>query len=246
MNGFEQIKSFYSWVFNNPDKIRPTHISLYLFLVNQNNRAMWVEWFKCPYDLAMQGACIGNKNTYYKCLEELQYYKLIEYKKGINLHKAPLIKLTQLYDNEPLTGTVTVPLSEPQCEPLSVLLSKNTYKLITNNYKLIDERLEYWINTELQTEEINWNAFLEQFNEETGKKLRVIGEKEKKQIRARLKEGHTKDDILKAIRNCYNDPYHKETGHKYLTPEFISRSDKLQKYLNIRTDKPNKSREGML
>jgi len=64
MNGFEQIKSFYSWVFNNPDKVRPTHISLYLFLLNQNNRAMWVEWFKCPYDLAMQGACIGNKNNY--------------------------------------------------------------------------------------------------------------------------------------------------------------------------------------
>ena len=97
MNGFEQIKSFYSWVFNNPDKVRPTHISLYIFLLNQNNRSMWVEWFKCPYDLAMQGACIGNKNTYYKCLDELQLFKLIEYKKGINLHKSPLIKLIKLY-----------------------------------------------------------------------------------------------------------------------------------------------------
>ena len=40
MYGFEQIKSFYSWVFNNPDKVKPTHISLYLFLLNQNNRSM--------------------------------------------------------------------------------------------------------------------------------------------------------------------------------------------------------------
>ena len=142
MNGFEQIKSFYSWVFNNPDKVRPTHISLYLFLLNQNNRSMWVEWFKCPYDLAMQGACIGNKNTYYKCLEELQFYKLIEYKKGINNYKAPLIKLIQLYDSEPLTEQVSVPQSEPlsapQYEPLSVLLNKNTYKLITYNFETIN------------------------------------------------------------------------------------------------------------
>jgi len=154
MNGFEQIKSFYSWVFNNSDKVRPTHISLYLFLLNQNNRSMWVEWFKCPYDLAMQGACIGNKNTYYKCLDELQLYGLIIYQKGINNYKAPLIKLIQLYGNEPLTEQVTVPQSEQvtvpltvpltvpqydtQTEPLCGLLNKNIYKLITNNFELLN------------------------------------------------------------------------------------------------------------
>lgn len=163
MNGFEQIKSFYSWVFNNPDKIRPTHISLYLFLLNQNNRSMWVEWFKCPYDLAMQGACIGNKNTYYKCLDDLKTYELIDYKKGINNYKAPLIKLFQLYDNEPLNGNVTVPLSEPQhgkqTEPLSVLLNKNTYKLITDNYKLVNNNIEKWINpTKLLKPVVKFNS----------------------------------------------------------------------------------------
>lgn len=80
---------------------------------------------------------------------------------------------------------------------------------------------------------VDWDAFLIQFNDITGKKIRVLGEKEKRQIKARLKEGHTKDDIVTCIKNCFNDPYHKETGHKYLTPEFISRPDKFQKYLNI-------------
>ena len=145
INGFEQIKSFYSWVFNNPDKVRPTHISLYLFLWNQGNRANWVEWFKCPYDLAMQGACIGNKGTYYRCLDDLQKYNLIKYKKGLNNYKAPQIHLIKLYDNEPLTEQVTVPLSEHLTEPLTALLSGNIYKLITNNYKLINKQLPIWI-----------------------------------------------------------------------------------------------------
>lgn len=145
MNGFEQIKGFYSWVFNNPERIRPTHISLYLFLWNQANRANWVEWFKCPYDLAMQGACIGNKGTYYRCLDDLKLFELIDYKKGINNFKAPLVHLIQLYDNEQLTEHVTVPLSEPQtvplyvpqCEPQHVPI----YKLITSNLKPITENL---------------------------------------------------------------------------------------------------------
>ena len=132
INGFTQIKAFYSWTFDNQDKqIKPHHISLYLFLLNQNNRANWIEWFKCPYDLAMTGSCIGSKKTYYKCLNELEEWKLIEYKRGLNEWKAPLIKL------EVLKCTSTVPQSEPQSEPQGVLLpipqSGKRYKLLTFN-----------------------------------------------------------------------------------------------------------------
>lgn len=166
INGFEQIKAFYSWVFNNPDKVRPTHISLYLFLWNQGNRANWVEWFKCPYDLAMQGACIGNKGTYYRCLDDLQRFKLIKYKKGLNNYKAPQIHLVQLYTNEQLTEQVSVPLSEPQTEPLTELLSGNIYKLLTTNYKLINKLLPEWIENHKNKKEekiiITANIFEEQ------------------------------------------------------------------------------------
>ena len=84
---------------------------------------------------------------------------------------------------------------------------------------------------------VNWDGLIEQFNEETKKQTKVIPEKAKRQIIARLKEGYSKDDILKAIINCYNDPYHIETGHKYLTLEFISRADKLDKYCNVKKQK---------
>lgn len=165
INGFEQIKAFYSWVFNNPDKVRPTHISLYLFLLNQGNRANWVEWFKCPYDLAMQGSCIGNNGTYYKCLDELKKWKLIDYKKGLNNFKAPLIKLFVLYKSEQLTEQVTVPLSEQlteqvseqQCEQLTEQLPAHIYKLITNNIKLITDN------------EVKFEKFIESLKEKKSK-----------------------------------------------------------------------------
>jgi hypothetical protein len=214
MNGFEQIKSFYSWVFNNPDKVRPTHISLYLFLLNQNNRAMWVEWFKCPYDLAMQGACIGNKNTYYKCLDDLQANNLIEYKKGINNYKAPMIRLIQLYDIEPLTEQVTVPLcgklteqvTVPHTEPLTELLNKNIYKLITDNYKLVNDKLETWLKipSELKvSDNIPFQEIVDIFNSVCVDLPRVekLTETRKKLITNRIKENSFEvlGDIFKKV-----------------------------------------------
>ena len=149
INYFKQIKDFYSLIYNTDYNIRPVHISLYMFLLNQNNRNNWVEWFKCPFDLAMAGACINSKNTYYKTLDDLKFFNLIEYKKGINLFKAPKIKIlpikevSSVLNNDTLTEHVTVPQSEPlsvpQSEPLSVLLNKNIYKLITDNYKIINK-----------------------------------------------------------------------------------------------------------
>jgi hypothetical protein len=138
INGFTQIKSFYSWTFDNQDQgIKPQHISLYLFLLNQNNRNNWVEWFKCPYDLAMAGSCISSKKTYYNCLNDLQKWDLIKYKKGVNNWKAPLIKLEVLKD------TSTVPQSEPQvlqaAEQAAIPLPTHIYKLITDNLKLITD-----------------------------------------------------------------------------------------------------------
>ena len=82
---------------------------------------------------------------------------------------------------------------------------------------------------------IDWEKLLNQFNKITGKNAKVINQQVKNKILARLKEGYSKQDLLNAIENCFNDPYHKETNHKYLTLEFISRTDKMEKYSTIKS-----------
>jgi hypothetical protein len=47
-----------------------------------------------------------------------------------------------------------------------------------------------------------------------------------------MKEGYSLSDFETAIKNCKNDKYHIENP-QYLTPEFITRADKLQKFLNV-------------
>lgn len=155
INIYEQISAFYSFVYENPDKINKSHVALYMFLINQNNRSNWSEWFKLPYDLAMSGACIGSKGTYYKCLNELQSWKLIRYKKGENDYKAPQISIIVLSKNEqltvPLSEPLTVPLTGQLSEQLSVLLTGNIDILITSNYKLITDNIKKWIKSELDS-----------------------------------------------------------------------------------------------
>lgn len=80
---------------------------------------------------------------------------------------------------------------------------------------------------------VNWDALVEQFNEITGKKTRVVNTKTKRQFKDRLKEGYTKEDFVNAITNCSKDPFQKDNGLKYLTLEFISRADKLEKYATM-------------
>lgn len=91
----------------------------------------------------------------------------------------------------------------------------------------------YLQEKEKEKEQLDWSKLLSKFNDITNKGSRVVPDKAKRQILARLKEGYTKTDIIKGIEGCYNDSYHKETNHKYLTLEFISRPDKLEKFVNV-------------
>ena len=82
----------------------------------------------------------------------------------------------------------------------------------------------------LKDQNIDFDALLVLFNDITGKKFRVINKKARKQFLYILNEGYTKVQIKEAIVNCFNSDFHKE-NKQYLTPEFISRIDKFEKYV---------------
>jgi len=106
-------------------------------------------------------------------------------------------------------------------------------------------------NSSKPKSKIDFVAFLKKFNEITGKKIRVMPEKAKRQLitgkkirvmpekakrqlRNLLKK-NSMEDVFQAIRNCKNDKFHKENP-RFLTPEFITREDKFAKYLDYSPD----------
>lgn len=89
------------------------------------------------------------------------------------------------------------------------------------------------IYTNVGTLAIDFDKFINSFNSFAGRSFKAT-EKVKASLKARLKE-YSKADILKAIENAHKDEYHIETNFKYLTPEFILRPDKIEKFLNAPT-----------
>lgn len=77
---------------------------------------------------------------------------------------------------------------------------------------------------------IDYQALLEFVNKSFGRNFKVVSDKIQRSYKARLKDGYKKEDILNAIRNCKDNPYHKENNYQYCTPEFFSRAETLDKY----------------
>lgn len=91
------------------------------------------------------------------------------------------------------------------------------------------------VNKDNKENKYTFPEFLEFLSNLKGKKFKPV-EKTEKQFNARLNE-YTKDEIITACINCFNDAYHIENP-KYLTPEFITRPDKMQMYLNAENPNP--------
>ena len=213
MNGYELSRNWFDWAFENPEKINPNHSALYFFAIEHCNRLGWREKFGFPTEMAKDAIGIKSYNTYVKTLNDLVdwgFIKMIQRSK--NQYSANIIALSNF--NKALDKALDKAIVKhvtKQDESISSIDKQITNKQINNNLS------------------VNWDALLSQFNLITGKKMRVVCPKTKKQVTARLKEGYSKQDIVNAITNCFNDDYHKENPH-YLTLEFITRSDKMQKY----------------
>lgn len=154
--------------------------------------------------------------------------------------RTAIFKLSKTQEINIQTTNKYTLLSVVKYEDYQSLEIKSTHKQQTNNTQnnkqitttnnIINKQSN--ISSDLK---IDWEKLLNQFNKITGKNTKVINHQVKNKILARLKEGYSKQDLLNAIQNCFNDPYHKETNHKHLTLEFISRTDKMEKYSTIKS-----------
>gem|GEM_PF-3162730 len=94
-----------------------------------------------------------------------------------------------------------------------------------------------------------FKEFIERFNKVTNRRY-TVNKKLEGQLNARIKEGRTLDEIIQALENAKKVKYHIESNFNYLTPEFISRADKLNAYLNYKqngnTTHSSNSQQNML
>jgi uncharacterized phage protein (TIGR02220 family) len=93
--------------------------------------------------------------------------------------------------------------------------------------------------------EIRYKELLDGFNLITGRALRSIGPKAKRQLNALIKDGYSVGDVLRAIDYCNSNEWFRNPAHrKYLTPEYITRMDKFQVYFAEVSDQDKAAENG--
>ena len=111
---------------------------------------------------------------------------------------------------------------------------------INNKYKDKDINISNEIcrvSPDVDSASGNFETFIAEFNRIRGSRFQAI-DKVKRQFNARLKEGFTTEQMLQALETAMRDKFHIDTGYKYLTPEFFTRSDKIEKFINVNSPSP--------
>lgn len=81
-----------------------------------------------------------------------------------------------------------------------------------------------------KSEVLNFDKLLEFINQQTKRKFEVINDKVRKKYKALLKQGYKQIQIRNAVINACKVQSHIDNGFQYLTPEFFSRTDTIDKY----------------
>ena len=215
LNSYELSRCFINFAFDNPEKISPNHYAIYFFAIEHCNRLGWKTKFGFPTMMACDAVGIKKPQTfikYFNDLEDWGFIKVVERSK--NQYSANIISL--------------ISATPKKGEAMDKAMVKHAASKGQSNSPINKQ-----VNNITIEQEIDSSKLLSLFNSLLGKQAKVVNAKTKTQIKQRLKEGYTKDDIVNAIRNASKDPFHIESNYKYLTLEFLTKPDKLDRFVNM-------------
>lgn len=98
MNIFELNRYFWNFAFNNPEKIKPNHCSIYYFSLEHCNRLGWKKKFGFPTSMVLEATGIKSYSVFKKAFDELVefgFFEVIEYSK--NQYSSNIIALKENY-----------------------------------------------------------------------------------------------------------------------------------------------------
>ena len=96
MNGYNLIRDWYNYKFENPSRVKSIHSDFYCYLIDRWNRLGQKHEFGLPTSVTMEALGIGSYNTYKKTLQDLidfGFIKLVTESK--NQHKSKVIALSK-------------------------------------------------------------------------------------------------------------------------------------------------------
>lgn len=96
LNGYQLSRDFFDWSFENPEKITPTHVAMYFFIIEHCNRLGWKEKFGLPTSMVKDAIGIRNFRTYINTLNDLcDWGFLVMIEKSKNQYSSNIIAIVK-------------------------------------------------------------------------------------------------------------------------------------------------------
>ncbi len=193
LNSYQLSRTFFDWCFENPEKISPTHIAMYFFIIEHCNRLGWKEKFGLPTVMVKEAIGIRNFRTYTNTLNDLvEWGFIIMIEKSKNQYSSnivAIVKNAKAHTKAPAKALDKAMQSHLQKQSKSIVSidKQETIKHITHN-KVVDEIL-------ISLKDLFDEKYL------TSDKTKVMFDK--------LLKKYSKDEILKATFWARNDDFWK-------------------------------------
>ena len=198
LNSYQLSRTFFDWCFENPEKISPTHIAMYFFIIEHCNRLGWKEKFGLPTVMVKDAIGIRNFRTYANTLNDLvEWGFIIMIEKSKNQYSSNIIAIVadaKAHTKAPAKALDKATQKHIQKQSNSIVsinkqetIEQETIKHITYN-KVVDEIL-------ISLKDLFDENYL------TSDKTKVMFDK--------LLKKYSKDEILKATFWARNDDFWK-------------------------------------
>ena len=96
LNSYQLSRTFFDWCFENPEKISPTHIAMYFFIIEHCNRLGWKDKFGLPTIMVKDAIGIRNFRTYTNTLNDLvEWGFIIMVEKSKNQYSSNIVAIVK-------------------------------------------------------------------------------------------------------------------------------------------------------
>lgn len=157
LTGYNLNRDFFDWCFENPEKIKPIHIAIYMFAIEHCNRLGWKPKFGFPTQMTMDAIGIKNWRTYIKAFNDLcewGFFELVEKSKNqysanviaivknTKAHTKALSKASQKHGQKQVNSTVGIdkPITN---EPIKLIKQEIEF-LCNGKSEKVFEAFEKW------------------------------------------------------------------------------------------------------
>lgn len=191
----------------------------------------WSRLGDVPLKLAIQKLCGGNANALQTLCEE----KIIEVINDNIFIKFLSIQLSEFEDiskknrKSALDAWEKRRKQKEESERNANALQTQSERNAIREDKIKEDKIKEDKNINSHSP-INWESFLKFYNDTFGKKTRLINDTNKKRFLKLLKDGYTKEDILKAMITVKNDKWAKDKEYGYCSHLYFTRPDVIERY----------------